>query len=124
MATPLKGLLKLMHDSRMGGALLIGSAVLSIFLVNSSFASTFHHLLESQLGISFGSNVFSKSLHHWINDGLMAIFFFVVGLELKREIIAGELSDIRKAMLPVAAAIGGMVVPALIYICFSWHHVI
>ena len=119
VATPVKGLLKLMQDSRMGGVLLLGSALLSIYLVNSSHASTFHHLLESELGISFGSNGFSKSLHHWINDGLMAIFFFVVGLELKREIIAGELSDIRKAMLPVAAAVGGMVVPALIYVLFN-----
>lgn len=113
--TPLQGLLKLMQDSRIAGVLLLAAAIVSVVIANSHLASSFHHLLETPIGMSFGDGSFSKTLHHWINDGLMAIFFFVVGLELKREIIAGELSDMRKAMLPVAAAIGGMLVPAAIY---------
>ncbi len=106
-------------DSRLAGALLFLSAVLSIVIANSPLAEGFHHLLETSFGITLGSLSVSKSIHHWVNDGLMAIFFFVVGLELKREIIAGELSDPRKAMLPIAGAIGGMVVPALIYLFFN-----
>ncbi|MFM7078592.1 MAG: Na+/H+ antiporter NhaA, partial [Bacteroidota bacterium] len=106
-------------DSRLAGALLFLSAILSIIIANSPLAAGFHHLLETSFGITLGSLTVSKSIHHWVNDGLMAIFFFVVGLELKREIIAGELSDPRKAMLPVAAAIGGMAVPALIYLFFN-----
>lgn len=118
-ATPLNGLLKLMQDSRIAGVLLLVAAIASVIISNSPWSSAFQHLLESPLGLSFGEGSFSKTLHHWINDGLMAIFFFVVGLELKREIIAGELSDMRKAMLPVAAAIGGMLVPAAIYTLFN-----
>ena len=116
---PLQGLLRLMQDSRVAGVLLLVAAIASVIISNSPWSSTFQHLLESPLGLSFGEGSFSKTLHHWINDGLMAIFFFVVGLELKREIIAGELSDMRKAMLPVAAAIGGMLVPAAIYTLFN-----
>ncbi|MFM7900922.1 MAG: Na+/H+ antiporter NhaA, partial [Bacteroidota bacterium] len=93
--TPLNGLLKLMQDSRMAGVLLLAAAIVSVVIANSPWALSFHHLLETPIGISFGDGSFSKTLHHWINDGLMAIFFFVVGLELKREIIAGELSDMR-----------------------------
>lgn len=106
-------------DTRLAGILLFISALLSIIIANSPLASGFHHLMETSFGISLGTMEVSKSIHHWINDGLMAIFFFVVGLELKREIIAGELSEPRKAMLPVAAAIGGMAVPALIYVFFN-----
>lgn len=73
----------------------------------------------SELSIGYNGHFISKSLHHWINDGLMTVFFFVVGLELKREIIAGELSKPRQAMLPVAAAAGGMIFPALIYLMFN-----
>jgi len=106
-------------DSRLAGAILFLSAILSIVIANSPLAHSFHHLLETPFGISLGGLSVSKSIHHWINDGLMAIFFFVVGLELKREVIAGELSDPRKAMLPVAAALGGMLFPALIYVGFN-----
>ncbi len=72
-----------------------------------------------EFSVGFNGNVLSNDLHHWINDGLMAVFFFVVGLELKREIIAGELRDFKKAMLPIGAAIGGMLVPALIYFAIN-----
>ncbi|MCK4587785.1 MAG: Na+/H+ antiporter NhaA, partial [Gammaproteobacteria bacterium] len=78
-----------------------------------------HHLLEMPFTIGLEGFQLSKSLHHWINDGLMALFFFVIGLELKREILVGELADPKQAILPIAAAIGGMLIPALIYIVFN-----
>ena len=106
--------------STTGGFFLFFSALLAIFIANSSWAAAYHHFWEHKIAIGF-DNVFylDKSIHHWINDGLMAIFFFVVGLELKREILAGELSNPRKAILPIAAAFGGMLFPALIYIFFN-----
>ena len=72
------------------------------------------------MSVGAGDVELSLSLLHWINDGLMAVFFFVVGLEIKREILAGELSSLAKALLPIAAAVGGMLVPALIYLAFTW----
>src|SRR5690606_15481856 len=80
---------------------------------------SFLHFWETEIGFTFGSFSLYKNLHHWINDGLMAIFFFVVGLELKREIVGGELSNPKKALLPIVAGIGGMVFPALIYTLFN-----
>lgn len=110
---------KFLTNSSMSGIVLIGSALLAIIFSNSSLSGWFHDIWETNLSVSLGELQLSKSIHHWINDGLMAVFFFVVGLELKREIIAGELSNMRKAILPIGAAIGGMVVPALIYIAFN-----
>lgn len=107
------------NNSSMSGIILFSSALLAIILSNSPWASQFHHLWEYEFSVGFDGNYISKSLHHWINDGLMAVFFFVVGLELKREIIAGELSSPSKAFLPIAAAIGGMVFPAAIYLIFN-----
>ncbi len=98
------------------GIILFASAALAMALSNSPWAEEFHHLWEIKFTIGFGNALLSKTLHHWINDGLMAVFFFVVGLELKRELIAGELREPRKALLPLAAAAGGMVFPALIYL--------
>ena len=102
------------------GILLFVSAILAIVWANSSWADSYHHLWETPLSISFGEYGINKSLHHWINDGVMAMFFFVVGLELKREIMAGELSEPRNALLPLMAAVGGMVVPAAIYLIFNF----
>ncbi len=103
-------------QEKSGGLVLGISVILAMFLANSPWAETYHHFFEYELGLYFdGKKGLEYSLHHWINDGLMAIFFFVVGLELKRELVAGELSNPRKAMLPIMAAIGGMLVPALIY---------
>ena len=97
------------------GILLIAVAVIAIIWANSPFAGIYFELWEKILSFGFGEFRLEKTLHHWINDGLMAVFFFVVGLEIKRELIIGELSGFRKAVLPVVAAIGGMVFPAAIY---------
>ena len=102
--------------SSTSGIILFSSAVIAMVVANSSYGEAFHHFWETEFTIGFNDRLLSKSLHHWINDGLMAVFFFVVGLELKREIMAGELSTLSKAALPVAAAVGGMAVPALIYL--------
>ncbi|MFP3591965.1 Na+/H+ antiporter NhaA [Chryseobacterium sp. SIMBA_038] len=100
------------------GALLLGiSVVIALILANTPLSVAYHHFLEQNFGFSRNDNIFFNfTIHHWINDGLMSIFFFVVGLELKREIIGGELSNTRKAMLPIIAAFGGMIMPALIFL--------
>jgi NhaA family Na+:H+ antiporter len=103
------------HRQTTSGFLLMAFAVLALILANSALAESYLHLSHVSIGFNIGGWAMEKSLQHWVNDGLMALFFFVVGLELKREILVGELADIRAAMLPVLAAIGGMVVPAAIY---------
>ncbi|MCP1995532.1 Na+/H+ antiporter NhaA [Flavobacterium sp. HSC-61S13] len=107
--------------STSGGIVLFLAALIAIFMANSPWAEWYHHLWEHKIGFGFDNELFlNLSLHHWVNDGLMAVFFFVVGLELKRELTSGELSSPKKAMLPIIAAIGGMVVPALIYTFFAF----
>ncbi len=101
------------------GLLLIFSAILAMIIANSPLAEQYHAFWKQYIHIGFNDSIISKNLLHWINDGLMSIFFFMVGLELKREIIQGELSTFRGAVLPVAAAIGGMLFPALIYYFFT-----
>ncbi|MFO7720823.1 MAG: Na+/H+ antiporter NhaA [Gillisia sp.] len=101
------------------GLLLIFSAILAMIIANSPLSDQYHAFWKQYIHIGFNDSVISKNLLHWINDGLMSIFFFMVGLELKREIIQGELSTLRGAALPVAAAIGGMIFPALIYYFFT-----
>jgi NhaA family Na+:H+ antiporter len=103
------------HRQTTSGMLLMGMAILALFLANGPFSDAYLHILHTPISLGVGSWQVNMSLHHWINDGLMALFFFVVGLELKREILVGELAKIRNAMLPISAAVGGMVVPALIY---------
>ncbi len=98
-----------------GGIVLLATTVLALILANSPARDFYHHFWEIELGIGFREFGLTQSLHHWINDGLMAVFFFVVGLEIKREFMAGELASLRRAALPMAAALGGMVIPALIY---------
>src|SRR5690606_20673979 len=106
--------------SSTGGIVLMISALLAIILANSPLSHWYHELWEHRIAISFGGEPFvDMTLHHWINDGLMAVFFFVIGLELKREIVAGELSNPKNAILPIAAGVGGMVFPALIYTAFN-----
>ena len=109
-----------MEEEKAGGIVLGISVIVAIVLANSSLSHEYHHFLEHKLGFQFdGKSFLEYSIHHWINDGLMSIFFFVVGLELKREIVGGELSNPRKALLPIGAALGGMLVPALIYLAFN-----
>lgn len=98
-----------------GGVLLLICVVFSLIIHNSNYASWYNHLFENIVGIRFGEFEFYRDIHFWINDGLMAIFFLLVGLEIKREFLEGELSDIKKSSLPIVAALGGMIVPALIY---------
>ena len=107
------------HSEVTGSILLLACTVVALAWANSPWADTYFHLLHTPVGVSWGTSSFSLSLHHWINDGLMAVFFFVVGLEIKRELVVGELSSLAKAALPVAAAVGGMLVPALFYVAFN-----
>lgn len=107
------------HRQTTSGMLLMGTAIIALFLANGLFAETYLHVIHTPVNVSIGNWEIRMSLHHWVNDGLMALFFFVVGLELKREILVGELSDLRQAALPIIAAIGGMVMPALIYLVFN-----
>jgi NhaA family Na+:H+ antiporter len=107
------------HRQTTSGLLLMGSAIIALILANGAFAEAYRHLIHTPISLNIGSWVMNMSMHHWVNDGLMALFFFVVGLELKREIMVGELSDLRQAALPIIAAVGGMVVPALIYLAFN-----
>lgn len=110
---------RFINKSTTGGIVLFISAIIALILANSPLQYAYHHFWEYQIKIGFDKYVLDKSLHHWINDGLMAIFFFVVGLELKREIIGGELSNPRNALLPIAAGLGGMIFPALLYLIFN-----
>lgn len=111
---------KFIRQEKSGGLVLCASVIIALILANSPLHHEYHHFFEQESGFQFnGSTYLEYSIHHWINDGLMAIFFFVVGLELKREIVAGELSNLRKALLPIAAAIGGILVPALIYLVLN-----
>lgn len=107
------------HRQTTSGLLLMGTAVIALVLANSFLADAYQHLIHTPVSINVGDWGINMSLHHWVNDGLMALFFFVVGLELKREIMVGELSDLRQAALPIIAAVGGMAVPALIYLAFN-----
>ncbi len=114
--TPLE---EFIHRQTTSGVLLMLCAVVALYVANSQWNEAYHHLLELPFTIGMPGFQLSKSLHHWINDGLMAMFFFVVGLELKREILVGELADPKQAVLPIVAAIGGMLVPVFFYISFN-----
>ncbi len=99
-----------------GGILLMAAAVLALTLANSPLSGLYDRFLETPVVIQIGAFAINKPLLLWINDGLMAVFFFLVGLEVKREVVEGRLSNMRQAGLPILAAVGGMIVPALIYI--------
>jgi NhaA family Na+:H+ antiporter len=106
---------RFMHVEASSGIVLLVAAVVALVWANSPWGDSYTHLWETPFTVGFGSLVVEESLHFWINDLLMAIFFLVVGLEIKREIVEGALSDIKQAALPIAAAIGGMIVPAVIF---------
>lgn len=103
-----------------GGIVLIGTSLLTLLIANSRWGAAFHHFWEQPMAFSIGAWELGQSLHHWVNDGLMALFFLLVGLEIKREILVGELSSLRDAALPIGAALGGMIVPALTYTLFNY----
>lgn len=102
------------------GILLMVATVIAMVWANSPFYHSYEHMLHMEVGLKLGSIDVIKTLHHWVNDGLMVIFFFVVGLEIKRELMVGELSTPKKAALPMFAALGGMIVPAVIYTVFNF----
>jgi NhaA family Na+:H+ antiporter len=109
-------LARFLHVEAAGGVVLLVASVIALVLANSRFSDGYLAIWETHFQFSIGSFSMDHSLRHWINDGLMAIFFFIVGLEVKREMVLGELRELRKAALPIAAAIGGMVFPAGIYL--------
>jgi NhaA family Na+:H+ antiporter len=117
VATPFEHFL---HSQTTTGIILMFMTLLALILANSSFNELYTHIIHTKIDFAVGSWKLSHSVHHWINDGLMAIFFFMIGLEIKREVSVGELSNIRVAILPILAAIGGMLLPALIYYSINY----
>lgn len=103
----------------LGGLVLLGFGLAALAIANSPLSAAYNHIWEIPLTLGIVPHEFSLSLHDWINDGLMAVFFLLVGLEIKRELLAGELSSPQQAALPIACAIGGMVVPGVIYLLFN-----
>ena len=108
-----------LHVESASGLVLLAATCVALAASNSPLAHPYHDFWQTALGIDIGQLKLRYPLEHWINDGLMTIFFFVVGLEVKRELVLGELRDVRRAMLPIAAAIGGMIVPAIFYIAIE-----
>jgi NhaA family Na+:H+ antiporter len=111
--------LRFIHHEATGGIVLMCAAIIALVIANSPAASLYGALLDTHVSIRIGEYGLDKNLLHWINDGLMAIFFFLVGLEIKRELVNGELSSFGQAALPFAAAVGGMIMPALIYLAIN-----
>jgi NhaA family Na+:H+ antiporter len=114
--TPLE---EFIHRQTTSGVLLMICAVIALVIANSPLQEGYDKFLHKEIGIGFSSAYFSLSIHHWINEALMALFFLIMGLELKRELLVGELSSVRQALLPIMAAIGGMLIPALCYVAFN-----
>ena len=115
----LRGALAFFHHEAAAGLLLVAAASAALIVSNSPLEWLYERLLDTPVGVRAGPLALEKPLLLWINDGLMAVFFFLIGLEIKRELLAGELSTFSQAALPAVAALGGMVVPALIYIAFN-----
>ena len=107
------------HSEVSGSIALMACSIVALIWANSPWSQSYFDLTHVKVGFSWGGASLSLSLLHWINDALMAIFFFVVGLEVKREIAIGQLSTLRKAALPVSAAVGGMLVPACVYVAVN-----
>jgi len=117
IATPFEHFL---HAQTTTGLVLMFMTILALVLANSPLSEIYAHFFHMKIDLNIGEWKLSHSLHHWINDGLMSIFFFMIGLEIKRETLVGELSNIKVAVLPILAAIGGMVFPALIYMYINY----
>jgi NhaA family Na+:H+ antiporter len=107
------------HTQALGGIVLLAAALAAIIWANSPWDDSYRDLWETTIAVDVNLFSIDEDLRHWINDGLMVFFFFVVALEIKRELVLGELSDARRAALPVTAALGGMILPALIYVAFN-----
>lgn len=120
-SSKLSALKEFLQTSSAGGIVLAIAAMLAMIVANTPLYSLYESFFSTLVSVQVGDFEISKPFLLWINDGLMAIFFFLVGLELKREFIAGELSNINQIMLPALAAVGGMIVPALIYLAFNQH---
>jgi Na+:H+ antiporter, NhaA family len=125
MAAPLKKISltifqRFFRTETLGGVVLLAFGLGALIIANSPLAEAYNYLWEIPLMVKISDHQLSLTLHGWINDGLMAMFFLLVGLEIKRELLAGELSSVRQAALPIACAIGGMVVPAAIYLMFNF----
>jgi NhaA family Na+:H+ antiporter len=122
-ATPIQRLVRPFQEfarlEASGGILLIGCTVAALIWANSPFAGSYFHFWHMDLTFGRIGGLLAKPLHFWINDGLMALFFLLVGLEIKREILVGELASFQRAVLPIAAALGGMIVPAAFYLLFN-----
>lgn len=116
IATPFEHFL---HAQTTTGFVLMFMTVFALILANTPLSEAYAHFFHTKIDFNVGSWTLSHTLHHWINDGLMAIFFFIIGLEIKREVLAGELSNIKVAILPILAAVGGMIFPAIIYLSIN-----
>ncbi|MGI9431999.1 MAG: Na+/H+ antiporter NhaA [Myxococcota bacterium] len=110
---------RFLHVESAGGVVLLFTAIVALALANSPWSEAFLGFWKTRVAFAIGDFEMDHSLKHWINDGLMGIFFFVIGLEVKRELVLGELRDLRRAVLPLIAAVGGMVVPAGIYLALQ-----
>ncbi|MEA1914982.1 MAG: Na+/H+ antiporter NhaA [Campylobacterota bacterium] len=110
---------RFIKDESFSGVLLFVATIAAVMVANSTLSQSYFELWQMALGVTIGGHTISMDLMHWINDGLMALFFLMVGLEIKRELLIGELSSVRKASFPIVAAIGGMLIPALVYIAFN-----
>ena len=108
------------HWAASAGLVLILATLTALLVANIGLHDAYEHLRHTYFGFTFGEGAFKLSIEHWINDGLMALFFLLVGIEIKRELVDGELSDMSRAALPFIGAIGGMAVPALIYVAMTW----
>ena len=107
------------HAQTTTGMILMFMTLLALILANSPLTESYAHFFHTKVDLNVGSWELSHTIHHWINDGLMAIFFFIIGLEIKREVLVGELSNMKVAILPILSAIGGMAFPALIYLSIT-----
>ncbi|QSZ40990.1 Na+/H+ antiporter NhaA [Sulfurimonas aquatica] len=108
------------HAQTTTGIILLGMTILALTLANTPLTEAYADFFHTKVNLTVGTWKISHTIHHWINDGLMALFFFIIGLEIKREISVGELSQIKVAILPILSAIGGMVLPALIYLSINY----
>lgn len=112
-------IVRFLHVEASGGVLLVAAAIVAIVWANSPWSASYDTLWHTELTVGVGDHAITDDLRHWVNDGLMALFFFVIGLEIKHELVSGQLRTARSAVVPAAGALGGMVVPALLYLAIN-----